>query len=48
MLSCNTFIRNIIPGAVSLAILPHLACSASGVDGVVEGRILTNTALGPM
>jgi hypothetical protein len=48
MLNCNTFIRNIIPSAVSLAILPHLACAASGIGGVVEGRVLVNTGLGPM
>ena len=48
MLTRSTFIRSIIPGAVSTLILPHLARAASGVGGVVDGRVLVNTALGPM
>ncbi|ABD86233.1 molybdopterin-dependent oxidoreductase [Rhodopseudomonas palustris] len=44
----STFIRSVIPGAVGLAMFPHLARGASGAGGVVDGRVLVNTSIGPM
>ncbi len=48
MITRSTFIRSLIPGAVSAALLPHLARAASGAGGVTDGRVLVNTSLGPM
>lgn len=47
-LTRSAFIRSVVPGALSAAMLPHLARAASGPGGVVDGRVLVNTALGPM
>jgi trimethylamine-N-oxide reductase (cytochrome c) len=44
----STFIRSLIPGAFSAALLPNLARAASGAGGVTDGRVLVNTSLGPM
>ncbi|MBB4301631.1 trimethylamine-N-oxide reductase (cytochrome c) [Rhodobium orientis] len=49
MVSRREFIRDIVPGAaLSTMILPHLARAASGAGGVANGRVLVNTAFGPM
>ncbi len=48
MITRSTFIRSLIPGALSVALLPNLARAASGAGGVTDGRVLVNTSLGPM
>jgi len=42
------FIQGGLSGAFAASMLPHLAMAASGVGGVMDGRVLVNTALGPM
>jgi len=48
MFTRRKFLGSIVPGAISVSMLPHLARAASGVGGVTDGRVLVNTALGPM
>lgn len=49
MLTRKDFLRRTIPGAaLSVALLPHLARAASGPGGVADGRVLSNTCLGPL
>ena len=49
MLTRKDFLRRTLPGAaIGLTLLPHLARAASGVGGMTDGRVLANTALGPL
>ena len=48
MLNRRDFINTVISGAAGVALFPHLARAASGAGGVADGKVLANTALGPM
>ncbi len=48
MLTRSEFLRGALAGAAGLALYPGLARAASGEGGVADGRVLVNTALGPM
>ena len=48
MLTRSAFLRGSLAGAAGLALFPGLARAASGEGGVVDGRVLVNTAFGPM
>ena len=42
------FIQGGLSGAFAASMFPHLAMAASGTGGVMDGRVLVNTAFGPM
>ena len=48
MLTRSEFLRGALAGAAGLALYPALARAASGEGGVTDGRVLVNTAIGPM
>lgn len=48
MLTRRTFISRVIPGVLAASYLPHLARAASGPGGVANGKVLTNTTVGPV
>lgn len=48
MLNRRDFINSALAGAASVSLFPHLARAASGAGGVTDGRVLTNTSIGPL
>ena len=42
------FVQGGLSGVFAATMLPHLALAASGAGGVMDGRVLVNTSLGPM
>ncbi len=48
MLTRSDLIRRVIPAGVGLALFPALAKAASGEGGITDGRVLVNTAIGPL